>query len=163
MCVHYIFINHGALRCWFRRTFADVYVLGLQAAVFLIAKFRRSLETDGLKVDDKDAISLMMKEVMLANGYDGIWIFDAIVTSLRKHQEVCSDRRMLRIPPTLLDGSFVSKLRNGGAFWSLRRLSFLSRLNKIINAALDAVIQRKLVNAKLILLQDVPWSSLTLL
>jgi hypothetical protein len=119
-----------------------VYVVGLQAAVFLIAKFH-SLNTDSSKCSDESAVSLIMADVLLAFGNDGGWIFDAIITSLEKHHEVCNDRRMIRIPPTLMDGLFISKLRNGEALWLLQRLSFLTRLSKIMNAALDSVILRK--------------------
>jgi hypothetical protein len=120
-----------------------VYVLGLQAAVFLIAKFHDSLNSDYSKSSDESAVAVIISDVLLAFGNDGGWIFDAIVTSLEKHKEVFNDRRMIRISPTLMDGSFLSKLRNGEAIWLLQRLSFLTRLSKIMNAALDSIIHRK--------------------
>lgn len=133
-----------------------VYVLGLQAAVFLIAKFHHSINSDFSKSCDESVAAVIMSDVWLAFGNDGGWIFDAIVTSLEKHQEVCNDRRMIRVPPTLMDGSFLSKLRNGEAIWLLQRLSFLTRLSKILTAALDSIIHRKSFEIYLYGLETLP-------
>ena len=120
----------------------DIYILGLPAAVPLIAKFRRALTADDdSNVEDEKAMSSVMNQVISRSGSDGLWMFGAILNSIKLHQEVCSDKRSIRIPPTLVESTFISKLRNGTALRSLRRLSFLSQLNHIMHAALDAIMQ----------------------
>jgi len=119
----------------------DLYQLALQASVTLIAQFRQSLSSDAINGDDKDAISAVLGQIISKGGTDGIWICNAIASALRLHSEVSSDSRMFRVPPTLVDAAFVSKLRNGASLRALGRLSFLSRLNKITKTALDTIIQ----------------------
>lgn len=124
-------------------------MLGLQAAVPLIAKFRRALSADvDSNVEDEKAMSSVMNHLISRSGSDGLWMCGAILNSIKLHQEVCSDRRSIRLPPTLVESIFISKLRNGTALWSLRRLSFLSRLNHIMNVALDAIMLGELMDCK---------------
>ena len=46
----------------------------------------------------------------------------------------------VRIPLILAEPAFVYELRNGVAIRSLHRLSFLSRLNCVIEEAMDRII-----------------------
>ena len=46
----------------------------------------------------------------------------------------------VRMPLTLAEPAFVFELRQGAAIRSLHRLSFLSRLNSVVEEAMDRII-----------------------
>ena len=46
----------------------------------------------------------------------------------------------VRMPLTLAEPAFVFELRQGAAIRSLHRLSFLSRLNIVVEEAMDRII-----------------------
>ena len=71
---------------------------------------------------------------------DGRWICCAISSALALHEDIRSRKRSLRLPPTLTDKKFVKYLREAGAIEALHRFSFLTRLTKLIENALDRVI-----------------------
>ena len=54
-----------------------------------------------------------------------------------------SNDAFVRIPLTLAEPAFLYELRQGVAIRSLHRISFLSRLNSIMEEALDRTINGK--------------------
>jgi hypothetical protein len=126
---------------------AYLYQLGLQAGVSLLNQLAENS-------DPKSAVKSAISSFLL-NGMDnstaaifdreGRWICDAIMTSLQLYSDVKEKRRSLRMPLTLAEPHFISELRGGAALRALRRLAFLSRLNGIIERALDSVLSGKFI------------------
>lgn len=54
-----------------------------------------------------------------------------------------SQHAFVRIPLILAEPAFVFELRNGVAIRSLHRLSFMARLNGVIEEAIDRIINGK--------------------
>lgn len=84
-----------------------------------------------------------LKEILgsvLDEGKDFDWICNAILSSLCMHVRMKNHDAFVRMPLTLAEPSFVFDLRNGMAVRSLHRISFLSRMNCVIEEAMDRVI-----------------------
>ena len=117
-----------------------IYQLGLQAAYTLLSD-----------VDCCEALVAGMDQIvrgslhkvlspLVGEGHDFEWICTAILTSLCMHMRVKSHDAFVRMPLTLAEPAFMYDLRQGVAIRSLYRISFLSRLNSIIEEALDRTI-----------------------
>lgn len=120
-----------------------LFQLGLQASVCVLNSIRPKSKSP----DQPDEATLNMlstsvlRELIHMYGKaDGEWICFAIQSSLTLHNDVKRRRRMLRLPLTLTEESFVSELRAGAAIRALRRFAFLARLTKLVGDALDRVL-----------------------
>ena len=117
-----------------------IYQLGLQAAYTLLS----DVDCGEALVADMDLIvrgSLhKVLSPLVGDGKDFEWICTAILTSLCMHMRVKSHDAFVRLPLTLAEPTFMYDLRQGVAIRSLYRISFLSRLNGIIEEALDRTI-----------------------
>jgi SNF2 family DNA or RNA helicase len=117
-----------------------IYQLGLQAAYTLLS----TIDCGEALVPDIDHIvreSLhKVLSPLVGEGKDFDWICNAILTSLCMHMRMKSHDAFVRMPLTLAEPSFMFDLRQGAAIRSLHRISFLSRLNNIIEEALDRAI-----------------------
>jgi SNF2 family DNA or RNA helicase len=117
-----------------------IYQLGLQAACTLLSKTGCG---DALVPDIDHIVRESLYKVLsplVGEGKDFDWICKAILASLCMHMRMKSHDAFVRIPLTLAEPSFMFDLRQGAAIRSLHRISFLSRLNNIIEEALDRAI-----------------------
>lgn len=111
------------------------YQLALQVAVTFLSQLQKNGNHHQLNVRG------MIREWMgPGSEAEADWLCSSVYSVMEHHMEVQSFRRFLRMPQTLADSSFVSSLRQGGAFRALRRLGILSRLNRIIEEGLDSVL-----------------------
>lgn len=119
---------------------AYCYQLGAQAAVCLM---KQLCNKNGETSDDHggDIASFLMRGTgTVYRVSECVFIVQAIETALQMKEEVESRRRILRIPLILTEQSYISELRSGGALRALRRLSFLSRLNTLVDECLDGIL-----------------------
>mmetsp|Transcript_39977 Transcript_39977/g.82247 ORF Transcript_39977/g.82247 Transcript_39977/m.82247 type:complete len:1159 (-) Transcript_39977:502-3978(-) len=72
---------------------------------------------------------------------DSDWIFNAMNASLTMLEEVGNRSRYLRIPLVLADPDYLNELRAGAALRALRRFALLSRVNAIVEKALDGLLR----------------------
>ena len=56
------------------------------------------------------------------------------------HFEVENRRRFLCMPRILVEPSYVDELRAGAALRALRRIGILSRLNRVMEEAIESVL-----------------------
>lgn len=71
---------------------------------------------------------------------DGDWVVNAILSSMKFYKLLRVKRRDLRIPQILTEGTFVAQLRSGVALVSLQSLAFLTRLNRVVEHALNEAL-----------------------
>eukprot|EP00571_Detonula_confervacea_P013933 CAMPEP_0172304572 /NCGR_PEP_ID=MMETSP1058-20130122/5968_1 /TAXON_ID=83371 /ORGANISM="Detonula confervacea, Strain CCMP 353" /LENGTH=2415 /DNA_ID=CAMNT_0013015859 /DNA_START=210 /DNA_END=7457 /DNA_ORIENTATION=+ len=117
-----------------------IYQLGLQAASTLLSDVDCGVALDG---DMDQIVQQSLHKVLgplIGGGKDFDWICKAILTSLCMHMRMKSLDAFVRLPLTLAEPAFLYDLRQGVAIRSLHRISFLSRLNSIIEEALDRTI-----------------------
>mmetsp|Transcript_46337 Transcript_46337/g.69920 ORF Transcript_46337/g.69920 Transcript_46337/m.69920 type:complete len:365 (+) Transcript_46337:1341-2435(+) len=134
----------------FVRTY--VYQLALQAAVSVLARVQDHADDkimQGMILDCPNAACELLSSILSplsqsAGGPETEWICNALMSSLKLYQEAKTGRCSLRIPLCLAEPTFVSELRAGAAFRALRRFAFLSRLNSVVENALDDVLNGKL-------------------
>jgi len=121
---------------------AYVYQLGLQAALTLLSSIDcgKALDGDMNVIVHRSLHKVLGPLVGEGEGKDFDWICKAILTSLCMHMRIKSHEAFVRMPLTLAEPAFLYDLRQGVAIRSLHRLSFLSRLNSIIEEALDRTI-----------------------
>mmetsp|Transcript_46338 Transcript_46338/g.69923 ORF Transcript_46338/g.69923 Transcript_46338/m.69923 type:complete len:1184 (+) Transcript_46338:1551-5102(+) len=130
----------------FVRTY--VYQLALQAAVSVLARVQDHADDkimQGMILDCPNAACELLSSILSplsqsAGGPETEWICNALMSSLKLYQEAKTGRCSLRIPLCLAEPTFVSELRAGAAFRALRRFAFLSRLNSVVENALDDVL-----------------------
>jgi len=118
---------------------AYVYQLGLQAASTLLANIN-SHESHDNNVEEALKNSLQNMLGVIGKGPEFDWICEAILAALCMHMRMKSQDAFVRIPLILAEPAFVFELRNGVAIRSLHRLSFMSRLNGVIEEAIDRII-----------------------
>ncbi|KAL7473004.1 hypothetical protein ACHAXS_013390 [Conticribra weissflogii] len=118
---------------------AYVYQLGLQAASTLLANINCS---ESLDQDVEQALKNCLQNMLwvIGKGPEINWICEAMLASLCMHMRMKSQDAFVRIPLILAEPAFVFELRNGVAIRSLHRLSFMSRLNSVIEEAIDRII-----------------------
>lgn len=68
------------------------------------------------------------------------WICSSMHSVMSIHIQIEKQRRLLRMPMILAEPSFVSDLRRGAAFRSLRRIGLLSRINTICEDAIESIL-----------------------
>ncbi|KAL3787638.1 hypothetical protein HJC23_011786 [Cyclotella cryptica] len=118
-----------------------VYQLGLQAASTLLS----SIDCGEISIDSIDneihrSLHNVLGSVVEA-GRDFEWICQAILVSLCMHLRTKTHEAHVRLPLCLAEPDYVGFL--GAAYGSVRclhRISFLSRLNSIVEEATDRVI-----------------------
>jgi len=79
-------------------------------------------------------------EPWVCQGKDFQWICDSVLAALCMHMRVKAHEAFVRMPLCLVEPMFLSELRQGAAIRSLHRLSFLSRLNSVVEVAVDRII-----------------------
>ena len=111
-----------------------MYLLGLQASNYLYSKYKKSNK-------EQSYLPKVINQIRhMTNESDIQWIIKAIQSSTEKYKSVALFESSLRNPLSLLEPTFTSELRKGAAIHGLFRLSFLSRLNAVIENALDGVL-----------------------
>ena len=76
-------------------------------------------------------------------GSEREYICNAIDSSLKMEVDIRRKMHILRIPATLVEPGFISELSSGASLRSLRKFSFLSRMNLIVENSLDNIIAGK--------------------
>jgi len=71
---------------------------------------------------------------------DAEWIINAMLSSMAEYELIIKKEKDIRMPLILTETKFVSYLRSGVALASLRMLSFISRLQRIIEQSLDCIL-----------------------
>jgi len=104
---------------------AYVYQLGLQASVSLLS----NEDTENGGIEEKLSVFL--------GTLDGDWVANAILSSMKFYKLLHKERRDLRIPQILAQPTFVAQLRAGSALVSLQSLAFLTRLNRVVEHAMN--------------------------
>ena len=110
---------------------SDVFQLGLQASVSLLKEQQ-----------DSDYVVSKLRDTM--NTADGKWVVHSIMTAMM-HYDSCSEQE-LRIPITLNEPGFIATLRGGNALSALKNLSFMNRLNSIIEQGAEEIFNGKFSN-----------------
>jgi len=105
-----------------------IYQLGLQASVPLIESYELKSE------------SFVKKFNSILHTCDGRWVMNAIHSSLKFFELSQIQERDVRIPQTLIQSDFVSRLRSGIALSSLHSLAFMTRFNRIVDNAVETII-----------------------
>lgn len=121
-------------------TRAYVYQLGLQVAMSLLSNIDCS---DASAEGMDDIVRKNLREILepwVCQGKDFQWICDSVLAALCMHMRVKSHEAFVRMPLCLVEPMFLSELRQGAAIRSLHRLSFLSRLNSVVEVAVDRII-----------------------
>ena len=104
-----------------------MFQLGLQASASLLST--HDAEND-----------IGKKLAMFLGTLDGDWVINAILSSMKFYKAILDKRRDLRIPQILAEDSFVAKLRSGVALASLQSLAFFTRLNRVVEQALNEAL-----------------------
>jgi len=119
---------------------AYIYQLGLQAASTVMFDVNCS-EAEDENMDEIIQGSLhRVLSPLIGEGKDFDFICKAILTSLCMQMRIKTNDAFLRMPLVLAEPAFLYDSRQGMAIRSLHRISFLSRLNYIIEEALDRTI-----------------------
>ena len=117
-----------------------VYQLGLQVAMSLLS----NIDCSKVSVEDMDdAVRENLHELLepwVCQGKDFQWICNSVLSALCMHMRVKAREAFVRMPLCLVEPMFLHELRQGVAIRSLHRLSFLSRLNSIVEEAVDRII-----------------------
>jgi len=117
-----------------------VYQLGLQAAAGLLSE----IDCSNIAEDETDELlrSSLGKVLvpLVGKGKDFQFIAQSILTSMCMHLRMKANDVCVRMPLTLIEPSFVYHLTQGVAVRSLHRISFMARLNSIVEEALDRAI-----------------------
>ena len=117
-----------------------VYQLGLQVAMSLLSNIDCSeASVEGMD----DIVRKKLREILepwVSPGKDFQWICDSVLAALCMHMRVKAHEAFVRMPLCLVEPMFLSELRQGAAIRSLHRLSFLSRLNSVVEVAIDGII-----------------------
>ena len=77
---------------------------------------------------------------LVGKGKDFEFIAQSILASMCMHLRMKANDVCVRMPLTLIEPSFVYHLTQGVAVRSLHRISFMARLNSIVEEALDRAI-----------------------
>jgi len=107
---------------------AYMYQLGLQASVSLL----KNVDTGNGVIGENLALPVTTP--------DGDWVVKAILSSMKFYKLIQKRRMDLRIPQILTENTFLLKLRSGGALVSLQSLAFLTRLNNVVELALNEAL-----------------------
>ena len=117
-----------------------VYQLGLQVAMSLLS----NIDCSKISAEDMDeVVRENLREILepwVCPGKDFQWICDSVLAALCMHMRVKAHEAFVRMPLCLVEPMFLSELRQGAAIRSLHRLSFLSRLNSLVEVAVDRII-----------------------
>ena len=117
-----------------------VYQLGLQVAMSLLANIDCSEVTpDSMNEVVRKKISEILQP-WVCPGKDFQWICSSVLAALCMHMRVKAHEAFVRMPLCLVEPMFLSELRQGAAIRSLHRLSFLARLNSVVEVAIDRII-----------------------
>lgn len=117
-----------------------VYQLGLQAASTLLSDIDCDKALDGdIDVIVQTSLHKVLRP-LIDDKRDYDWICQAVLTSLCMHMRMKSHDAFVRMPLALAEPGFVYDLRQGVAIRSLHRISFLTRLNSIVEESLDRTI-----------------------
>ena len=68
------------------------------------------------------------------------WLSDALRKGMQYFLRVEDHFRTVRMPLVIAEPTFVASLRRGPALRSLRRLSLIVRLERVIRGCLDSVV-----------------------
>jgi len=110
-----------------------VYQLALQVTVILLMRLQENPEADDLR-------PLFREWLGLCSPMELDWICDSIQSAMQMQLEVENYRRFLRMPIILAEPLYVQTLRQGAAFRALRRISFLVRLNQVVEDCIDSIL-----------------------
>jgi hypothetical protein len=110
--------------------YLDIFQLGLQAAAFLLENSKKASFPE-----------ILLTEVGLK---DNVWVARSIMSAIDKFEAYAKYERELRMPKILTEEKFVGSLRAGGAIAALKMISFLTRLNAIIEESAVEVLNGKL-------------------
>lgn len=105
---------------------AYVYQLGLQASVSIMKKKKTASIEEVIQIFGKS---------------EGTFILKAVQESLDYYSQILQKKKTLRLPPIFAESNFVHELQNGAALHGLRRIAFLSRLTRIIEKAVNKILQ----------------------
>jgi len=108
---------------------ACMYQLGLQASISIMSSI------------DAEVGDVMKQINIFHDSVDGDWVLNAILSSMKFHELLLKQERDLRMPQILNEPTFVKKLQSGRALLSLRSLAFLSRLNIVVECALNQALK----------------------
>lgn len=112
---------------------ALIFQLGISCAVPILAKLHRAEENS----KDIDAEALLQPFINLPVGE---WLGNAMLCALQIREKILDGKCFLRLPRTLMDSSFVTKLQSGTARRFLQRSGFLSQVNSLVEGILDEVL-----------------------
>jgi len=117
--------------------------LGLQSYVCLLPQ--KDKNSSNIVTEYSDDLFAHVEKVFsslssIMNPAEAKWIGHSILISLKAFSDILNSKRILRMPLALNDEAYVSELRNGAALLALRRFGFLSRLNGVIENALDKML-----------------------
>lgn len=115
---------------------AYLYQLGVQASISL---------TDASSPQGTNLESMVALVYRQFGARDGNWMCNAMKSSLTLLDDVENRSRYLRVPLVLADPDYLADLRAGAALRALRRFAFLSRLNAIVERALDTILLGELL------------------
>ena len=102
---------------------------------------QNSYDVDALS---RDSVKMMISKFLRAyGGSEHEWICNVIDSSLKMEVNIRRQRRILRIPVKLAELGFISELRSGVYLRALRIYAFLSRMNLIVENALDTILAGK--------------------
>lgn len=117
-----------------------VYQLGLQVAMSLLSNIDCSkVSAEGMDEVVRESLRDVL-EPWVCQGKDFQWICDSVLAALCMHMRVKAHEAFVRMPLCLVEPMFLHELRQGVAIRSLHRLSFLSRLNSLVEEAVDMII-----------------------
>ncbi|KAL7487630.1 hypothetical protein ACHAW6_013214 [Cyclotella cf. meneghiniana] len=118
-----------------------IYQLGLQAASTLLS----SIDCSEISIDNIDnELRLSLHNVLgsvVETGRDFEWICQAILVALCMHLRTKAHEADVRLPLCLAEPDYVCFLGAGyGSVRCLHRISFLARLNSVVEEATDRII-----------------------
>ena len=103
-----------------------------------------SQNSDNFHALSRDTVAMTISKCLHVYGdSDHEWTWNAIYNSLKMEVDIRRQRRILRIPVTIMEPGFISELSSGASLRALIIFSFLSYMNLIVENALDAIISGK--------------------
>jgi hypothetical protein len=111
---------------------AFLYQIALQAGVNIFSFLKTNSSTD--------LRCLLPQWLGDLSDFEIDWMVESIISTMEYCKLVEERKRFLRIPVILCEPSYVTDLRNGGAFRALRRLGVLNRLSRFVEECLDVVL-----------------------
>jgi hypothetical protein len=115
----------------------DTFQLGLQLAV----SFMEMIEGRASGFREDNMPNFLAECLGLHDSIELEWLFDCVRKGMLHYLRVEEHYRLLRMPLVIAEPTFLSNLRRGPALRSLRRISLMSRLERVIKGCLDSLVK----------------------